>query len=267
MTAVDTPGTHGGTLTDLPADTYHASAGLSHSGARHILTSPARYRWEQEHPTPPTDAMEEGTAFHALVLEGQAAHVVVEGGRGVTERKEAARAQGLVPLSADRAAVVEAMAQAVAAHPDAAQVLKLAPEREVSAYATDPDTGITIRCRYDALGVRYAVDLKKTRSITEFDDGRPLVTYGYAMQAAWYLTVADLLGQPRDAFLFVLCEPEPPHFVAVRELDDTALTYGRRLMRRAIDTYHACTTADHWPGPVPFTTISVPAWALRREDM
>jgi len=258
-----TPGLHKG----IPAADYHAAPGLSHSGARLILDTPARYHYERTHPTPPTDAMEEGTCLHSLVLEGETVWDVVDGGRGVTERKAAVRAAGRIPLSADRAAVITGMADALAAHPEASDVLATAPDREISATVEDPTTGTLLRCRYDALAPLYAADVKTTRSIAEFDAGRPLVTYGYAMQAAWYLEVAALLGQPRDAFLFVLVEKDPPHLVAVRELDDDSLTYGRILMRRAVDLYAKCQATDTWPGPTPYQTISVPVWALRQEGI
>ena len=260
--------TEPGVYEGIPDVVYHADQGsLSHSGAKKLLESPARYKYEQEHPTPPTPAMEEGTALHSLILEGKVVHVVVDGGRGVTERKDEARTNGHIPVTAETAAHIEGMADAIRNHPEANGVLTKATSREVSAYATDPTTNILMRCRFDALHPRYGVDVKTTRSIGEFDAGRPLVTYGYAMQAAWYTTVADLSGQPLDTFLFLLVEKEPPYFVAVRELEAVSVEYGRVLMRRALDLYAACNATGVWPGPAPFKTISVPYWALREEGL
>lgn len=61
---------------DMPEDDYHADLSLSSTGARRLLDCPARYRWEADHPTPPTDAMKFGKAVHRHLL-GTGAEIAV----------------------------------------------------------------------------------------------------------------------------------------------------------------------------------------------
>ncbi|MCI0689298.1 MAG: hypothetical protein L0Y54_19000, partial [Sporichthyaceae bacterium] len=62
---------------DIPADEYHAdTSALSASGVRTLLASPARFRYDQTHPKPPSKAFDLGHAAHKAVL-GAGQDVVV----------------------------------------------------------------------------------------------------------------------------------------------------------------------------------------------
>ena len=60
----------------LPETTYHADSdlapelgrSLSQSGAKTLLSSPARFAWERERGRPSKDAYDLGTLAHALIL-------------------------------------------------------------------------------------------------------------------------------------------------------------------------------------------------------
>lgn len=253
---------------DLDEATYHADrTTLSHSGAKTLLRAPAQFRYEQDNPPAPTPAMEFGSIVHSLILGVGAKWRVIDGGRGRGGLEAEARADGLIPITTNDYQRALDMANAVNAHPEAAQLLAGAPDREVSMYADDPATGTRLRCRFDALADTYAVDLKTTTDASPAAFGRTAVTFGYASQDAWYRDLADLNDHPLTAFAFVLVDKTPPHLVAVVELDDASREYGRRRNRRAIDTYARCVESGEWPGFPGFQTVSVPRWALYEEGI
>ncbi|MFT3871090.1 MAG: PD-(D/E)XK nuclease-like domain-containing protein [Nocardioides sp.] len=245
--------------------------GLSYSGAKDILNCPALYRWKRANPSAPSEAMETGTVTHALILDTPQCWRTIDGGRGVTERRKAARAEGLIPITTDALATAARMAVAVRDLPEAADLLDRcsSENREVAAIAQDPETGVWVRCYFDALhdGGRYGVDVKTGREGTLGDFARTAANLGYDLQAATYAAVMEWLGQPIDALLFCIVESSEPHFVGVRELDADFLARGRARLRRALDTYAACVETDTWPGPATYQTISAPPWALRAEGI
>lgn len=57
------------TADQLPNEEYHALDAISKSDLDKINRSPAHYKYAKENPTPPTPAMERGTAVHMAVLE------------------------------------------------------------------------------------------------------------------------------------------------------------------------------------------------------
>ena len=107
---------------DLDELAYHAHPALSQSGAKLLLDCPARFRWEMDNRTE-RDAFDIGHAVHAKVLgEGAPIAVIPATGRTKAEQtahreaKEAARAEGKTPVTAEQAAEVDAMAEAVLVH-------------------------------------------------------------------------------------------------------------------------------------------------------
>lgn len=242
---------------DLPA-------GLSYSGAKDILKNPALYQWKRRNPQPPTAAMEQGTVTHSLTLGTPQTWRTIDGGRGVTERRDGARAEGLIPVTLDELAEAARMAVAVHRHDEAGRWLQLAPQREVAAIAQDPQTGVWVRCYLDALhpDARYGIDLKTGREGVLADFSRQAVNLGYDLQAATYASVMEWLGLPFGGLAFVIVEKTPPYQVGVRELDGPFLERGRALLRRALDTYADCVESGNWPGLPAYQLVSAPRWAL-----
>jgi hypothetical protein len=215
--------------------------------------------------------MELGTITHALVLDTPPCWEVIDGGAGVTARRNECRAKGLTPVSADDLATAQSIADAVAENRYASELLaRCAPERrEIAAIAQDPETRVWMRCYFDALNDanRYGVDIKTGREGTLDDFARTATNLGYDVQAAAYMSVMEWLGKPIEALMFVVVESAAPHFVGVRELDAAFVEMGRRKLRRALNTYADCVASDDWPGPTPFEIVSAPAWALRQEGI
>ncbi len=268
----------------LPETTYHADSdlapelgrSLSQSGAKTLLSSPARFAWEREHGRPAKDAYDLGTLAHALILgSGDDRLVVVDAYDWRTKAAQAAKAEayaaGKVPVHRGDLLAASRIARAVRRHPLARAVLA-SGEPEVSFYWRDPETGVTCRARVDWLVPGKAlVDVKTVGRYGGADPaafGRQCAQLDYPMQAAHYVDGWEAVTGERLPFVHLIVETEPPHFVTVGQLPDDAIKAGRARMRSALTEYTERESAGDWPEfdhPNNIVDIPGPGWYGRTE--
>lgn len=279
-TVITEPGVY-----DIPADEYHADpvpgGSLSSSGARRLLppSCPALFRYEQLHGRAPKRELDLGQAAHTLVLGSGPELVRVEAADWRTNKaKDAAREareRGALPLLAGEYDTVQAMAEALYAHPVARALFN--PDRglpEQSLFWRDPFSPTWLRARLDWLpdvdgpGRLIIPDYKTTRCAAPQELPRSIHTYGYHQQSAWYQDGAARLGLSDDiAFVFVFQEKTAPFLVSVIELDAAAVRIGHALNRQAIDLYAECSRLNVWPGySSEVESVPLPAWVERAYD-
>lgn len=257
---------------------YHSRPELSSTEARMILDAPAKYRWRKDNPPllDPSDKFDVGSAVHSTVL-GTGYEVVVLDfpdyrTKAAQQARDEARDAGKVPVLTEKYAEVTAMAEAVLAHPAARGLFGQDGAAEVSVFATDPDTGVDVRARFDYLpaivpGRRVvAVDLKTTINASKRAFEKSVATYGYATQRAWYLDTLRWAAGPFEhapELVFVAVEKEPPYLTAVHQLPAVWAEQGHKLAAIARRTYVECMTSGVWPGlPDDVQLLDQPAWNL-----
>lgn len=272
-----------GLYDDLTDTDYHADpvpgGSLSSTGARRLLDTPARYRWELEN-REGNRAFDIGHAVHAKVL-GVGARIVSYPDEHLTpsgapstkketrEWEEAQRAAGLTIVSRFDMEKVDAMVEAVLAHQGARRLLEPAGTAELSAFARCPDTGVWLRARFDRLlDDGPAVDLKTTRgSASSTGFGAEAAKHGYPVQEGHYVDTLELVTGERRPMSFIVVEKRPPHLVAVHAFDEATRIAGRELAARARELYAACRASDDWPGYGDDTLTTVmPAWWWHHVD-
>lgn len=265
---IDQPGVYDA----VPEAEYHGHRGsLSHSRARLLLppNCPAKFRYQQDHPQPPKKEFEHGHAAHQRVLGAGPQLVLVDRDRWDTKECKAEvaaiRGRGDVPLKRADYDRVQAMADAIRAHPLASELLD--PECaavEQSVFWVDAEYGVWRRARIDAWRNDRLADYKTTASAAPEHVAKSIYNFGYHMQAAWYLDAAAAVGAEADMFLLVFQETVPPYLVNVVQPDDTAIHIGRQANRRALETFRDCTTSGVWPGYSDgIELIGLPGWAER----
>lgn len=251
---------------EMPSEVYHADpvpgGSLSATWMKRLLppSCPAKFKWLLDNPEPPKKEYDLGHAAHKEVLtEGEAIEVIDAPDwrtKAAQEARDAARAQGKVPILTKQAAQVRAMAKELREHPVASTLFRPghgSPEQ--SLFWRDKETKQFCRARLDWLphasqGGRLVIPDYKTAADGEPDYALPKAVgrYSYELQAAHYLDGVKTLGLAKNpTFVFVFQEKEPPYVVTVVELDMTALQIGRMLRERAIAKYRECLDADHWP--------------------
>ncbi|RCH70793.1 hypothetical protein DT019_03265 [Streptomyces sp. SDr-06] len=268
----------------MTAERYHADpvpgGSLSSTGARRLLapSCPALFRHHLDHGQPPKREFDLGTAAHAVVLNDGPVIEVIDADNYTTKsaraQRDAARAEGLVPLLAAEHEQVQAMADALRNHTVAGQLF--APGTgiaEQSLFWQDRPTGVWRRARPDWLpvpaGRRIVVDYKTARDVSPDAIQKAVYEHGYHQQAAWYLDGIKALGMAGDsepAFVFVFQAKAAPYLVTVVELDSIALAIGAARNRRAIQLYAECTATGHWPAyDDGIAYLPLPAWAEIRD--
>lgn len=283
MTTTELIVTEPGLYPDMPEDVYHAdpvpAGSLSSTGSRKLLppSCPAKFRHWLDYGQAPKDAFDLGKAAHLKVLGTGADLAIVEAPdwrtKAAKEAKAAAYAAGKTPiLEADHERVTD-MAAAVRRHPIAGPLLGPdSGQAEVSAFWTDPATGVWCRARYDMLRHpspgrrRLVVDYKTTQCADPETIRRTVSSYGYAQQGAQYIDGAVQLGLADDpAFVLVFQETEAPHLITVVQLDPVALRIGRDLNQQARGIYAECVRTGEWPGySSDIELIALPAWVERQ---
>jgi len=266
---------------DLPEDAYHRdpvpSGSLSSTGARKLISSPpAIFDYERRHGQPRKKAWDFGTAAHAMVLGTGAPLVVVDvkdwTTKAAREQRDAAYADGAIPLLPHEHQQIKDMAAALAAHPVASALLAANSGRpEQSLFWQDKESGIWCRARLDFLpnpenGRLLIADFKTCRTADPKTLEKAIEDYGYHQQAAWYLDGANALRLGEDPqFLFIAQEKTPPYLITVFGIAESGLQIARELNRKAINTYVECTRTNYWPGyPGDIHYLSIPSWAEQR---
>lgn len=259
----------------LPNADYHRDPALSASGAKLLLppSTPAHYRWAMDHPQPYKDEFDFGAIAHRLCLEGHENDVAALDfpDRRTAAYKAAAaeaRDKGQIPILEKDMAEIRAMAAQLRQH-ELAQALLSDGKPEQSVFHNDPATGAPLRARFDWLkdytgnGLLLISDYKTAQSAAPGKFARAAHEYRYHMQQAFYTAAAVALGVEPDAirFLFIVQEKTAPYAVNIIELDPDAARMGRELMRRAVDTYAACTEANRWPAYEGIASATFPVYA------
>ncbi len=257
------------TSDQLSNEAYHSSEGISKSGLDLVMRSPAHYRYQGK--KEPTRALVIGTAIHTSILEPKRFSKEYMLLREVTDRRKTEYKQAVKVwgesnvLSGTEADLVAGMQESVRSNPHLAEYMQSPGRCELSVFATDPVTGVLVKCRFDKLtDSGLAVDLKKTQDLRDF--GKSVANYGYHIQAAFYSDVYKwATGEELRGFVFAAVEESMPHASAPLILAEEALEIGRMQYREALNTYAECLAADEWPGiAVEPQTIQLPSWYINQ---
>jgi len=275
--------TEPGLYPDIPEELYHADpvpgGSLSVSGAKLLLppSCPAVFKYNRDHGHRASKAQDKGTVVHGLVL-GTGAPVSVIGAKDwrtkkAQEARDEAIAEGMVPMLADDWQECAEIAQAVKTH-DVAAGLLAGIDAEVSMFWEDPQYGIWLRGRMDAMtsawGFPCIVDFKTTADCSPEHFAKSVAEYGYHRQDPWYREgLATALGcDPGEIdFVFITVATTPPYLVMVYRLTPEDVELGTEQNRIAREIYRDCTAASVWPAwSEDIEELPLPGWAKRRME-
>lgn len=270
-----------GLVLGMDEDEYHGGPEFSSSAAKEILKTPAHYKhvYLDGH-REKKKAWDIGTAVHSKVL-GVGADTVscppellASNGAMSTKAAKEWRAEqeaaGLIVVSAAEQQQVNAMAESVLAHDLARGWFELPGHSEASMFATDPETGLRLRCRFDRLpdDPRAAIDLKTTLDASPEGFKKRAHDLRYHVSRAHYLHTADLAGHARQEMVLVAVENKAPYLVAVYQFDREQVERGEREARRARELLKRCQELGEWPGYSPnLEFLEASAYAMYQDEL
>lgn len=260
-------------LPNVPHNEYLAMPALSVSGMKQLLppSCPALFKHWRDNPRPSKHAFDIGHVAHGLILGDGPEVVVVDApdwrGKAAREERDAAYAEGKVPILAHEYAECVAMAAAVHAN-SVASILLSGGKPEQTLTWTDP-TGVPMRARVDWLPDQRdahgftAVDVKTTGgSAHPLEFSRQAAKFEYTMQAAHYIEGIKACGLDHNPeFVLIVVETKAPYLVSLVQFDEYDLQIGREKIAEAVNIYRGCMESGVWPGYSPnIETLEMPAW-------
>lgn len=219
-----------------------------------------------------TDAMDEGTALHQMLLGDDRVDILEHDSFRTADAKaarDASRAAGRVPM--------------LRAKWDEISVLGESLKEQVAAFPIDPplfvdgmaeqtiaweENGVRLRSRLDWLRSDYRCidDLKKARTAQPRQFHRAMFALGYDIQAAFYIRACKAAFGVEPVFRWVAIEPLPPYAMSVHVLSPEALRSAHEKVDLAIDLWRECLSSGSWPAyPALVQTVELPAWMQAAE--
>ncbi|CAM2142587.1 Exonuclease VIII [Pararobbsia alpina] len=265
----------------LTIEQYHAiKDAVSKSGLDDIARSPALYHalhLDPNRPAPRDKAGQlEGNLAHCAILEPNEFDDRYIVGPALNRNTKAWKE--FVEANADKTAIqpdqYEAamrQAESVRRIADVAEALA-SGKPEVSAFWTDPETGVACRCRPDFVHTIDAgsilLDVKTYGDASSGEFSRQAARKRYHVQDAFYSDGYEIAsGAPVLGFIFVAVETEWPYAANAVMLDEPSRAAGRRLYQRDLRTYAECHRSGVWPGfSNAIDLISLPQWAIQESQ-
>lgn len=237
---------------------YRGSFGLSQSSIKDFLKSPAHYLESTRQISEPTDAMQFGTAFHAVMLQDNPSeHYAVSRkfDRRKTEDKIAAEKFeqeniGKAIINSEQETVIKEMHKAVLAHKRASQLHKAITRKEFSVYGTltfadDVRLKGLIDGYCDKEG--YIVDYKSCVDASPKGARKAIKDLRYDIQNIQYLWLLTNAGLKVNKFYFVFVEKTPPYAVGVYSIPAKSLMYSLANWVDAVSSFSVCQTTGNYP--------------------
>jgi exodeoxyribonuclease VIII len=267
-----------GIFYDLPAQSYHAAAGCSHSMLKNMHPRPAHlqaYLTEKREPTP---AQILGTLVHHRVLEPErpfpqlavkAADMKYSTREGKAWREEQLRSGRLI-IGEDAFNTLTGTVASIARHPVCREIFANG-RSEVSVFKNFHLGGVVLRkARLDWVPAGNAlVDVKTTQDASPEAFAKEILNYRYHSQAAYYLDIwNDSQERPdKECFILIAVEKSPPYLAAIYNLDPKAIGKGRQLNMDDLASYIDCAAQNRWPGYAQeILTLDLPRFAYQQRS-
>lgn len=267
-----------GLYDEIPAAIYHRIDAASASRLKALRRSAAHMKAEMDHPKQ-TQAMTDGTAIHAAVLEYErflVDFVILPDLDYRSPKNREIRSQfyleniGKTVIDTDTRLLCTNIREALYANPAARVLLEAEGVIEQSVLWTDDETGQKCKSRADkrlALAERLSVlDLKSTINAAKSPMSRQVYDLGYHIQGNHYLKgLSKFLSAEAVDFIFLCVEKTYPFASAIYRLDDAAIELGGIEQRKLLRQYRECEVNQKWPGyPEEVQSLAIPAWALNQ---
>jgi len=268
----------------MPNDDYHAYEGLSSTGVKNILRSPAHYAADSFERT---RAMEVGSAIHAAVLEPEyfkEQYVLAE---DIPDRRQKDYKQ-LVAMKSTKDSDGEStgdgsqyvfikseidnlrgMYRSVKRNKTAMAIYMQDGFSELAAFIECPVTGVLMKCKFDRITAEtdISLDLKKTQDARKEAFTRSIGNYGYYISAAYYSHIYKLLTGCDLSFKYNAVEEKAPWGSKVYTADAGSILMGEMKFNEALLIYKECLEKNEWPSyEDEDTEISVPNWVVYELD-
>ncbi len=238
---------------------YHASKGLSKSMMDKLNKSPAHFKYWQEHPEEPTEAMVMGSLLHTLLLERKLLNkeyaLMPDINKRTNEGKQAyadflEQNKGKQIITKEQLELANQWARAIKNHPIAGKYFQpKTGKNEVSIFWNDKETGELCKARLDRMVDNVIIDLKTAISAQQDDFQRKAYDLGYHRQAAWFKEAYEQeFNKELDKFLFIVVEKTAPYSVVVYDCDLFMLEIGAKENRELLQKYHECKLSNNWYG-------------------
>ncbi len=259
-------------------DTYHGDfSSESNSSLNLFRESPSKYyeiriaKTRQREPMSP--ALELGIAFHTMVLQPDLMMQNYSFTNGNGKSQFFAEFDKKL-LTINHTLTLKNMAWSLCQNPKAVSLLDWSRgEVEKPYYATDPETGIKIKCRPDLLtkdgimpDIKTTAPKRKKHPCSPEEFSKTIYEYGYHRQVAFYKHVLRLNGIDDVKHVFVAVSSGEPWGCAVYELDYESIVIGHdenmETLRELAERRTTNNWKENWASKV--NTIGIPYWAKRR---
>jgi hypothetical protein len=267
--------------TDLTIEQYHALAPVSKSQLDTLDLSPAIFYARHRAPDRPAPVAKpgqlEGQLAHCSILEPDEFHKRYAVGPTVNRNtkvwKEFVEAnEGAVAIQADQYDTAMRQAESVRKLPEIRDALAVG-QAELSAFWTDPETGVHCRCRPDWMhpvgeSAAVLIDLKTFTDCGPREFAKQVARKSYAKQDSLYSDGFEIASEREVlGFVFVAVSTEYPYASAAYMLDGQSKDSGRRHYKKNLRTYKECEESGVWHGySDAIQLISLPNWALESDN-
>jgi hypothetical protein len=216
-----------------------------------------------------------GSAFHSMFLDrGREIHVVMADDwrtKDARAERDGAAASGKLPILEKDYAVVQAAIDAAATQlvdRGFGPAFDLGSPETAVICSVGPDW---FRSLIDWYTPTRIFDYKLTgMSAAPEDVGRKMFADGWPIQAAMHEFILNRLDPDtagRREHLFVVQENYEPYALTVVKVGESAMTWGRNRLARAIGIWSECMASGVWPAyPHEVVTPTPPPWMMTEGD-
>lgn len=263
---------------DMDFDSYRAIPALNGSSIIHMRRSPMKYRWELDHPTPPTPEMELGTITHKLILEPEKVGSLAVWGeeqdqkvrRGKVWNDFCAVHRDEIILTKSELEAVMGMQRGALSHVPIRKYADAPGATEVSMFWRHPHTKRRHKARIDKIveaTIPILVDLKTTRDARPFRFGPQAYSLGYVVKMANYWNGYRILTGVEPEVKLLAIEKTPPYESVVYNVPRDLLILGLEELDNLIWTLDDCEKENRWPpAEVEELNLCLPPWANAESD-
>lgn len=264
---------------------YHSNREyISKSRLAKMAVCPEYFKWCEENPEEPTEALTVGSAFHKIVLEPHDfdSEFVVSPlfdrrtKQGKADYEEfVAQSNGRQIITQEQYEMICQMRDVIMRNKYCKALLKGRAEQSI--YFEDELTGEKCKCRPDTYRqIRDRIVIVDLKSCTNADTDsfmRDVNKYAYDLQSYMYrYGVSKEFNMPIEKvdFVFIAIEKKAPYLMNILQADDYVGQRGEQLFREYIGMYHECKESGNWYGYNGFSgeinNLSLPKYLIKETE-